>query len=213
MTHPFRRSSFVQVLFCLIFVCCLAASPLFAKTVTDFNPNLDFSKYKTFAFIGGVGNLVMLQIDPDVMNDHIHHVVNQELARRGLREVAFDQRPDLVVRYWANPPQQVNVTTMGEWAPYAPYIGSYWAWVYNDVSATSVKEGSLIIDLIDSRTKELAWRLYLIRKMANTEKDWRKTDEEFSKAFENFPPSDGEKEAKKKSALRIPQHPTRPELC
>jgi hypothetical protein len=204
MNRLFHRSNrftpFLFALLALFFLCY----PAHGKTVVDFNPNLDFSKYKTFAFIGGVGNLVMLQIDPDVMNDHIHHVVNQELAKKGLREIAPNQRPDLIVRYWANPPQQVNVSTMGEWAPYAPYITSDWAWVYNDVSATSVREGSLIIDLIDSRSKDLAWRLYLVRKMANSDKDWKKTDDELYKVFESFPPSENEKEAKKKERAAHP---------
>jgi hypothetical protein len=37
----------------------------FAKIFTDFDPNLDFSQLKTFAFIGGVEQLVRLQLNPD----------------------------------------------------------------------------------------------------------------------------------------------------
>ena len=32
----------------------LMAFPASAKIATDFDPNLDFSRFKTFAFIGGV---------------------------------------------------------------------------------------------------------------------------------------------------------------
>lgn len=198
-----HRSNFHTLLLCVMFVSLLAGSPLFAKTAVDFNPNLDFSKYKTYAFIGAVENLLMLQLDPDVMDDRIHHAINQELSKKGLREVQLGQRPDLVVRYWANPSQQVNVTTMGNWAPYGPYIGSYWAWIYNDVSSSS-KEGSLIIDLIDAKSRDLSWRLYLIRRISNSEKDWKKADEELTKAFESFPPSDSDKEAKKKERASHP---------
>jgi Domain of unknown function (DUF4136) len=198
--NPFRpsRSRLCTTLLYLVLVVFLVSSPAFAKTTVDFNPNLDFSKYKTFAFIGGVENLLMLQLDPDVMDHHIHHEVSEQLVRKGLREVQPDQNPDLVVRYWANPSQQVNVTTMGNWAPYLPYINSDWAWIYNDVSASSAREGCLIVDLIEPRSKDLAWRLYLVRKIVNSEKDWRKTDEELAKAFESYPPSDSEKDAKKK---------------
>jgi Domain of unknown function (DUF4136) len=201
--RPFHGAFFL-VAFCGV----LAVTPLPAKTEVDFNPNIEFSKYKTFVFIGGVENLVMLQLDPDVMNDRLHHDISQELAKKGIHEAQPGQRADLVVRYWANPSKQVNVTTMGNWAPFSPYIGSYWSSVYNDVSATSGKEDSLIIDLIDPRTKDLVWRLYLIRKMVNTDKDWKKTDDELSKGFERFPPSDVEKEAKKKERAA---HPPKPE--
>lgn len=198
MTRPPYRSPFQFVLWLVVFVAALAASPAVAKTAVDFNPNLNFSAYKTFSFLGGVKNLVMLQLDPDVVDDRIHHIVNRELGKKGLHEVAPNQHPDLVVRYWVNPSQQVNVATMGEWAPYGPYIAAYWAPIYNEVSATATKENSLIIDLIDSKSKDLAWRIYMIRKIANSEKDWKKTDEELTRGFEDYPPSDVDKEAKKK---------------
>jgi hypothetical protein len=54
------------------------------------------------------------------------------------------------------------------------------------------------VDLIDPRSKALAWRVYLIRKITNPDKDWKKADEEFTKGFESYPPSEKEKEAKKK---------------
>jgi Domain of unknown function (DUF4136) len=182
----------------------LACSPLLAKTAVDFNPNLDFSKYKTFTFIGGVENLTMFQVDPQLMFDRIHHAVQEALTNKGLREVELSQHPDLVIRYWANPPSQVNVATMGNWSPYRPYIDSYWSWIYNDVSNTSVKDGSLIIDLIDPKSKDLAWRVYLIRKITTPDKEWKKAHEELNKAFEAYPPSAADKEGKKKERADHP---------
>lgn len=35
-----------------------------AKMNVDFNPNLDFSKYQTFAYIGGVEHLVSCRLIP-----------------------------------------------------------------------------------------------------------------------------------------------------
>jgi len=52
--------------------------------------------------------------------------------------------------------------------------------------------------LIDPRSKALAWRVYLIRKITNPDQDWKKPDEEFTKRFESYPPSEKETEAKKK---------------
>jgi len=76
--------------------------------------------------------------------------------------------------------------------------------MYDTVSASSSKEGSLILDLIDSHPKTLAWRLYLTRKLSNSDQDWKKADEEFTKALESYPPSDKEKDAKRKERAAHP---------
>jgi len=174
---------------------CLTAT---AKINLDFDPDLDFSKYKTFAYIGGVENLVMLQLNPDLINIRIHRMVVRELEKKGLREVNPNQSPDLVVRYWASSESQVNVAVMGNWGPYGPYIGSYWGNTYNSVTASNRREGTLILDLIDAKVKNLAWRLYLTRKLSDPDKDWKKADEEFTEGFKSYPPSDKDKAEKRK---------------
>ena len=172
--------------------------PAAAKINIDFDPDLDFSKYKTFAYIGGVENLVMLQLNPDLINIRIHRMVVRELEKKGLREVNPNQSPELVVRYWASSESQVNVAVMGNWGPYGPYIGSYWGNIYNSVTASNRREGTLILDLIDAKVKNLAWRLYLTRKLSDPDKDWKKADEEFTEGFKAYPPSDKDKAEKRK---------------
>lgn len=196
-------------LFCSALLASLAALPLLAKTEVDFDPNLNFSKYKTFAFIGGVENLVMLPVDSVVMDNRVRRAVTRELTGKGLREVQPGQNPDLVVRYWVTTSQQVNVATMGNWGPYGPSIGSYWGWMYDSVSAAS-KDGSLLVDLIDAKGKNLAWRVYLIRKLTSADKDWNKADEDFAKAFQSYPPSDKDKEAKRKERTEHAPKPNQP---
>jgi hypothetical protein len=178
----------------LIFL--LAALPLLARTAVDFDPNLDFSKYKTFAYLGGVENLVMLDVNPDLLNERVHRAVTRELTKKGLREVQPGEHPDLAVRYWANTSKEVNLAVMGNWGPYAPYIDSYWAPMYNDVAATTKKENVLIVDFLDAKSKSLAWRLYLIGKITNPDREWKKADDEISKAFEGYPPSPKAKDEK-----------------
>jgi Domain of unknown function (DUF4136) len=207
MDRPRLNRSFASGLFALTLAALLAASPLRAKTVVDFDPDVNFSKFKTFAFIGGVENLLMFEVNPGLVTDRVHRAVNRELTKKGLREVAPGQNPDLVVRFWANPSTQVNVVNMGNWGPYAPDITSKWAWRYNEVSASTAKEGSLIIDLINSQTKELAWRMFLIHKITTPDKEWKKADDEITKGFDSFPPSGKEVEEKKKERTAHPGKP------
>jgi hypothetical protein len=197
----FRR----RYLFARVFLLALfATSPLLAKIDVDFDPTLDFAKYKTFAFLGPVENLVMLAVDPQVLDDQVRRSVNRELAKKGLREVQRNQNPDLLIRYWANTSQQVNPAAMGNWGAYGPFISSYWSRMYDAVSGASGKETTLVIDLIDPRAKNLVWRLYLTRKLSNADKDWKKADDDFAKAFELYPPSDKEKEAKRSERAAHP---------
>lgn len=198
---------FFEFLLAVMLGALFLALPVRAKVVVDFDPNLDFSRYKTYAFIGGVENLVAIQLNPDLIENRMHHSVSRELDKRGLREVKPEENPDLVVRYWANASTQVDVAVAGNWGPYSAYIGGYWSFLYESVSASSKKEGALIIDLIDPKAKSLAWRLYLICKFANPDKEWKKTDEEISKGFESYPPSDKAKEDKKQERA---EHPPKP---
>ena len=186
---------------CLALMLLVFTTTASAKLQLDFDPGIDYSKFKTFAYIGGVDNLVMLQLNPDLIRNRVHRSVTRELTAKGLREVKPEENPDLVVRYWANSSEQVNIAATGNWGPYGPYIGYYWGYMYNTVSASSLREGTLTLDLIDPRKKDLVWRLYIIRKITNVDKVWKAADQEINKGFESFPPSEKEIEAKRKERL------------
>lgn len=190
-----RPGSYFVFRICLaaLLLLMLVARPLSAKITIDFDPDVDFSKFKTFAYIGGVENLVMMQLNPDLINTRIHRMVVRELGKKGLQEVNPNQNPDIVVRYWASSESQVNVAVMGNWGPYGPYIGSYWGPIYNNITTSNRRVATLILDLIDPKTKSLVWRLYLTRKLTEPEKDWKKADEEFTDGFKSYPPSEKEK--------------------
>jgi hypothetical protein len=101
----------------------------------------------------------MLQLNPELINDRVHRAVQRELTKKGLREVQPSENPDLVVRYWANSQVQVNVAATGNWRPNGPYLGTYWGFLYDTMSASSTREGMLVLDLIEAKNKDLAWRL------------------------------------------------------
>lgn len=174
----------------------------FAKTTVDFDPKIDFSKFKTFAYVGAVENLVMIQMNPDLINIRFHHMVVRELEKKGLHEVNPGQNPDLIVRYWANPETQVNVAVMGNWGAYGPFISGDWSSLYNSVTSNSHHLGTLILDLIDPKAKALVWRVYLVRKMSDPDKDPKKAEDEFADSLKSFPPSEKETEEKRRERER-----------
>ena len=111
-----KRGAALRAWIWLLFL-LVAALPATAKLEVDFDPNLDFSQFKTHAYI---------------------------------------ENPDLLVRYWANSQVQVNVAATGNWGPYGPYLGTYWGFLYDTMSASSTREAMLVLDLIDAKNKDLA---------------------------------------------------------
>ena len=188
----------------LLLVSLLAPIHAVAKTVVDFDPNLDFSKFKTFAYLGGVEHLEELPLNPNQIRDEIHATVTRELTKRGLREVKPDQNPDLVVRYWVNTQGTVDYAPTGNWNGFALYVGDYWAYTFDLMNAQNVQGGSLLLDIIDVKRKDLAWRVYMEQKVLNMNDVWTKVNEEMNKAFNSFPPSEKEKEEKRKERAEHP---------
>lgn len=137
--------------------------------------NVDFSRYRTYAWadtkvkVSGDANPVYK--DP-IAQDRIRMSIDQELAQRGLRKVTG--RPDFYVtthfyiddaeRTVSNPP----VGGAGYGYPYAVSYGGgfipvnygyyYTPAYYQTYRTEQYKQGTLIIDFIDSRTNNLVWR-------------------------------------------------------
>lgn len=187
----------------------LLALPAAAKIVVDFDPNIDFTKFKTFAYIGGVDVLTMQQLNPDLIKDRVHVAISRELLKKGLREVQPNQDPDLVVRYWANSQTELAASANADWGPYGPFVDSYWGLWFNNIATLSTRTGSLQLDLIDPHQKSLDWRLYIVDTITSSDKIWKQVDKQITKGFDSFPPS--AKEVAEKQKEREEHKPAKPD--
>src|SRR5215472_2329865 len=171
-----------------VLLCTTAAN---AKMAVDFNPNLDFSKYKTFAYLGGVESLVRLQLNPGLLNNRMHRAVVRELTAKGLREVLPEENPDLVVRYWVEAEANAQVTGTAHWGVWGSYYYGYWTVMYTTMSTPVTHKGLLGIELIDARARDLAWRLFVSEKIIHNDPDkiWKTADKNILKAFKSYPPT------------------------
>ena len=174
----------------LLFV-LLCAMVTNAKMATDFNPNLDFTKYKTFAYIGGVESLVRMQLNPELLNNRIHRAVVHELTGKGLREVQPEEDPDLVVRYWVEAESTAQLTGTAHWGMYGSYYYGYWTVMYTTMSTPVTHQGLLGIEIIDAEARDLAWRLFVSEKIIHNDPDkiWKTTEKNIIRAFKNYPPT------------------------
>ena len=171
-----------------LLLCAIATN---AKMATDFNPNFDFSKYRTFAYIGGVESLVNLQLNPDLLKNRIHRAIVRELTAKGLHEVQPEDNPDLVVRYWVEAESNAQVTGQTFWGTYPSYYGGYWTVMYTEMSTPVTHKGTLGIELIDAKARDLAWRLFVSEKIIHNDPDkiWKTADSNIVKAFKRYPPT------------------------
>lgn len=203
--------SFTRTALLLLLLAFLAASAG-AKSSIDLNPNLDFTQYKTFAFIGGVQHLDRLQLNPNEIRDVVHASVSRALTGRGLKEVTRDQNPDLVVRYLVETNTQLNFSGEDDWGGYDMYTVDWWSQAYTVWLSSTTRQGALMIDLIDARRRDLAWRLFLQQQLLNVDKLPEKVDKEIAKGFESFPPTEKDKQEARKEHAKAASKKQKPDF-
>ncbi len=132
----------------LVLMAVLAASCTTLKVYTDHDPAADFSRFKTFDFIGQPKGL-----DP-LMGKRARAEVALQLKAKGLHRATG--RPDLLVAIAARTRSERRVNTVhygfgwgyGWWGG----MGGSTSYVQN------VPVGALVVDLVNARNKQLVWR-------------------------------------------------------
>lgn len=121
------------------------------RTAADYDKTVDFSTYNSFAFFKtGIDKAEINGLD----KRRILRAIEKELLAKGFTK---SETPNLLVSFFTKERQQVNVynnnfNSFGFGWGWSPF---YWNQNYQ-VSNTS--RGTLYIDLIDAKTKELVWQ-------------------------------------------------------
>ena len=121
------------------------------STSADFDPATDFAKYKTWGWMDeGPANP---KIDP-LTDGRIRTAVEAELGRKGFAK-AEKEKADFHVKYHAAVQQKI------ESRPTTVSVG--YGWRYGSVGFSSsdiytYNEGTLVVDFVDPREKDLIWR-------------------------------------------------------
>nr|WP_294934454.1 DUF4136 domain-containing protein [uncultured Flavobacterium sp.] len=150
---------------------------------SDFDTKADFSQYKTYAFQkSGIDKAEISDLD----KKRILRAIDAEMTKKGYTK---SESPDLLVNIFTKERERVDVTE------YHAGWGYGWGWGWNPYIwggrsyVSSTTEGTLYIDLIDARKKELIWQGkgsgYLEEEP--TKKDER-INEFVSKILAQFPP-------------------------
>jgi hypothetical protein len=165
----------------------------------DFDPKADFAGLKTYGWIKEppkpTGDP---RIDGNtILETRIHDAVDSGLVARGFRKVSAD--PDFLVAYHVSLDRRQSVQTLNSYYGYgggwgygygASYRPGYWAGA-PETYVYEYEEGTLILDIVDPKNKELIWRGSAqdeVHFKSTPEKDQAQLNEAVRKMLEKFPP-------------------------
>jgi Domain of unknown function (DUF4136) len=165
---------------------------------TDFDPSADFARYHTYYWAGGKEASGRSSLENSLIDKRIKDIIGTQLWARGFGEVAENAKPDLVVLYWIGAKDKTSVegtpastlSAKAVWNHYDPYWGGRWGRTYDEVVLRNYTEGTLIVDLIDTASKALAWRAYLVQTLdEDPQKTARRAEANAMTAFAQYPPA------------------------
>ena len=150
------------------------------ETKVDYDRAASFSSYKTFAFKD------VRTPDNPISMRRVQSAIDKTLASRGLAKA--DGTPDLWVVLHTRTRRQTQVTTYSSgWGWGWRWRGPYW----NTARVEQIPVGTLMVDLIDTKAKELVWRGSASRIVDADETPKvreEKVQEAVNKLFDGLPP-------------------------
>jgi Domain of unknown function (DUF4136) len=181
-----RRAVFVLMGLMLLYAGKLSAS----QVKTDYDRSADFARYKSFSW-----EKVKTQ---DALNvDRIKSAVNADLTAKGWTLVDSGGDVSIVAIEMTHDQQTLNTVYDG--------LGGGWGWRrfggggfggLGEATTTTetYKVGTLVVDLFDTKTKQLLWRGNSTDTLSNNSNtNIQNLDKDVEKMFKNFPPDSAKK--------------------
>ena len=148
----------------------------------DFDRSANFRAYRTYAWIPGAS------VPDAINNDRIVRALDGQLALKGLMKIDRQDRPDLYVAYHAAFDRDLEITGFSSgWGGYR-FPGSR----SGAARASEIVTGTLIVDLVDARTRTIVWRGTATKEIdtnAKPEQRERNINRAAEKLFTNYPPA------------------------
>jgi hypothetical protein len=164
-----------------IFFGCSSVSTSF-----DYDPAVDFSKYKSFKiYEGETIPDDELEKNPLVKKRILNSVIN-ELKSKGY-EVVDSNEADMLIVIHAGIKERTEITDWGSYGWYNPWWGAYGG----RIDVNQYEEGTLVIDMVDAEEDELVWRglgTKILEDYSTQEIMQQRIDTYVAKILANFPP-------------------------
>jgi hypothetical protein len=173
----------------VIVIGLLSANGMPGQTVeVDFDRSIDSSAYRRYSWKVHP----LLERDPELLQsvgaELVRMAVNKELMGRGF-EPTEDEFADFHVTFFGARKQGQEVTgavtvSSGGWYGTGSYYQSGWT----KVMVSNYTEGTLVLDVVDAKSKQLAWRAYCKGVIRDPSKRDKIIDKAVEKALKKFPP-------------------------
>jgi hypothetical protein len=182
-TMKLRRAFFVLMGITLLFTGRSSAQ----QVKTDYDRDANFAQYKTYSW-----EHVKTQDALDV--DRIKSAVNAVLAAKGWTQVDSGGDVSIVAVEITRNQQTLNTFYDG--------FGGGWGWRrfggggFGEATTTTetYKVGTVVVDLFDTKTKQLIWRGASSDTLSNnSDKNIKNLDKGVQKMFKQFPPGSSKK--------------------
>lgn len=153
------------------------------KVYEDFDKNVDFSQFKTYAFQkSGIDKVEISDLD----KKRILRAIDAQMALKGFTK---SENPDLLVNIFTKEREQVEVSQFNAGWGYGWGFGwDPFMWGGN-TTVSSFVEGTLFIDLVDAKKRELVWQGQGVGVLTqNREKKEKLINEFVTKILAQYPP-------------------------
>jgi hypothetical protein len=158
----------------------LLGSALAQQIQTDFDHQANFSQYKTYSW-------QEIKASDTLWDARIKDAVNAQLAAKGWTQV--DSGGDVAIVAIKTTQTQRTLQTFYDG------MGGGWRWRgfggFGESTTTEqdYKEGTLVVDMYDTKTKQLIWRGSAEDTLSDkADKNEKKLEKGVAKMFKSFPP-------------------------
>ena len=137
----------------LLLITFILSSCTSIKVFSDYDRNIDFSNYETFAYFKPEIDKVDIS---DLDKRRILKALDSEMNLKGLSK---SETPDLLIGFTTKAKEQIYVNTGNNFGWGWGWGFNPWFWGnggYNSVSTRT--EGTLYVNIIDAATKQLIWQ-------------------------------------------------------
>jgi len=173
----------------MLFALLIALVPAIAaaqKTTYDFDKTAPFSMFKTYAFKDGTPS------GQPLIDQRIVAALETELKAKGFTK--NDANPDVFVLYHVAMDKQKDISAYSSGPMYGAYgygWGGGWGSTTTDVRVRDILVGSLAVDMVDAKKKQIAWRGLGTKEIdtgAKPEKRDKNIASAVTKILKNYPP-------------------------
>lgn len=156
----------------------------------DYDMDSNFTAFKTYKWIprtmtNASGSAETAVSNNTLLDQRIHRAVDTQMTAKGF--TATEENPDVMVVYHVGLADKVDVQDWGY-----TYAGSYWGGgMGRNVDVYQYTEGTLIVDLVNSNSKQLVWRgsaTGVVDPTNSPEKMEQRVNDVVARIFDNYPP-------------------------